>query len=46
VNPSAENVARYIFERTSQGLLKTPHAAAIARVTVWETDTSAATYQE
>jgi 6-pyruvoyltetrahydropterin/6-carboxytetrahydropterin synthase len=46
VNPSAENVAKYIYERTSQGLLKTPNGAGISHVTVWETDTSAATYRE
>jgi 6-pyruvoyltetrahydropterin/6-carboxytetrahydropterin synthase len=46
VNPSAENVAKYIYERTSQGLPKTPNGAGISQVTVWETDTSAATYRE
>jgi 6-pyruvoyltetrahydropterin/6-carboxytetrahydropterin synthase len=46
VNPSAENVAQYIYERTSQGLPKTPNGAGISQVTVWETDTSAATYRE
>lgn len=46
VNPSAENVAKYIYERTSQGLRKTPNSAGISQVTVWETDTSAATYRE
>jgi 6-pyruvoyltetrahydropterin/6-carboxytetrahydropterin synthase len=45
VNPSAENVAKYIYERTSQGLRKSPNGAAISQVTVWETDTSAATYR-
>jgi 6-pyruvoyltetrahydropterin/6-carboxytetrahydropterin synthase len=44
LNPSAENVAKYIYERTSQGLRKTPNGAEISRVTVWETETSAATY--
>ena len=46
LNPSAENIARYIYERTAKGLQKTPNGSGIARVTVWETDTSAATYQE
>jgi 6-pyruvoyltetrahydropterin/6-carboxytetrahydropterin synthase len=44
LNPSAENVAKYIYQRTSQGLRKTPNGAEISRVTVWETETSAATY--
>jgi 6-pyruvoyltetrahydropterin/6-carboxytetrahydropterin synthase len=46
VNPSAENVAKFIYERTSQGLLKTANGARVSHVTVWETDTSAATYRE
>jgi 6-pyruvoyltetrahydropterin/6-carboxytetrahydropterin synthase len=46
LNPSAENIARYIYERTAKGLVKTPNGSGIARVTVWETDTSAATYRE
>jgi 6-pyruvoyltetrahydropterin/6-carboxytetrahydropterin synthase len=46
VNPSAENMAKYIYERTSHGLLKTSNGVGISYVTVWETDTSAATYRE
>ena len=45
LNPSAENIARYIYEKTAKGLQKTPNGRGIARVTVWETDTSAATYR-
>ena len=45
LNPSAENIARYIFDASAQKLPKSANAASIASVTVWETDTSAATYR-
>lgn len=45
LNPSAENIARHIYDETSKNLLKAPNAPRIASVTVWETDTSAATYR-
>ncbi len=45
LNPSAENIARHIYDRTATQLPKAPNAAAISSVTVWETDTSAATYR-
>jgi 6-pyruvoyltetrahydropterin/6-carboxytetrahydropterin synthase len=45
LNPSAENIARHIFNRAATELPKAPNAAAISSVTVWETETSAATYR-
>jgi len=45
LNPSAENIARHIFDETARQLPKAPNAARVAGVTVWETDTSAATYR-
>jgi 6-pyruvoyltetrahydropterin/6-carboxytetrahydropterin synthase len=45
LNPSAENIARHIFDRTATELMRAPNAAAISSVTVWETETSAATYR-
>jgi 6-pyruvoyltetrahydropterin/6-carboxytetrahydropterin synthase len=45
LNPSAENIARHIFDRTAAELTQAPNAAAISSVTVWETETSAATYR-
>jgi 6-pyruvoyltetrahydropterin/6-carboxytetrahydropterin synthase len=45
LNPSAENIARHIFDRTATELTQAPSAAAISSVTVWETETSAATYR-
>jgi 6-pyruvoyltetrahydropterin/6-carboxytetrahydropterin synthase len=45
LNPSAENIARHIFDRTASDLPKAANAAGISSVTVWETETSAATYR-
>jgi 6-pyruvoyltetrahydropterin/6-carboxytetrahydropterin synthase len=45
LNPSAENIARHIYDRTAKELPQAPNAAGIASVTVWETETSAATYR-
>ncbi len=45
LNPSAENIARYIYEATSKGLQTAPNGAGIASITVWETDCCAATYR-
>lgn len=45
LNPSAENVARYIYDQAAKQLQRTPNDAAMASVTVWETETSAATYR-
>jgi len=44
VNPSAENIARYICDEASKQLPVAPNGARIASITVWETDTAAATY--
>ncbi len=41
LNPTAENIARWVAERLFEAL---PPEARPARVTVWESDTSAATY--
>ena len=40
-NPTAENLAKYIFE-----LMKDKLGAPLTKVTVWETPTSAASYYE
>jgi 6-pyruvoyltetrahydropterin/6-carboxytetrahydropterin synthase len=40
-NPSAENLARYIYAKMSEKFARLVH-----KVTVWETDTSAASYWE
>jgi len=45
LNPSAENIARYIYEETAKQLPNAPNGAGIASVTVWESDLTAATYR-
>ena len=45
VNPSAENLARYIYDETAKLLAGQMNGAAIASVTVWETETASATYR-
>jgi 6-pyruvoyltetrahydropterin/6-carboxytetrahydropterin synthase len=45
INPSAENIAKYIYDQCVPLLPGTPHGAAISSITVWETDTSAAVYR-
>ena len=45
LNPSAENVAKFIYDEASKQLPAAPNRAAISSITVWETDTSAATYR-
>jgi 6-pyruvoyltetrahydropterin/6-carboxytetrahydropterin synthase len=44
INPSAENLAKYFFDETSRQMKATPEGSRIASVTIWETDTSSATY--
>ena len=44
INPTSENMARYIYEQL-KSLLAEEHAQP-ASVSVWETDTSCATYSE
>jgi 6-pyruvoyltetrahydropterin/6-carboxytetrahydropterin synthase len=45
LNPSAENIARYIYDETAKQLPKAPNGAGIASVTVWESEVTAATYR-
>ena len=46
-NPSAENLARYFFDCTNQHVSKlTKERVRVERCTIFETDTSAATYRE
>ena len=47
VNPSAENIARYFFDRTAAQLLEmTGGRVRVKDCTIWETDTSYARYYE
>lgn len=45
LNPSAENIARHIHDQATKQLREMPNGAAVASVTVWETETSAATFR-
>jgi 6-pyruvoyltetrahydropterin/6-carboxytetrahydropterin synthase len=44
LNPSAENIARYIYEEVSKGLGQ-KEATRLAFVKLWETDTASAIYR-
>ncbi len=47
VNPSAENMARLFHDEITQGMAESrrENDVRVARVTVWETDTTGATYR-
>ena len=45
LNPSAENISKYIYDETSKEIKTAANGARIASITVWETDTTAATYR-
>ena len=45
LNPSAENIARHVYDRISAQLQATPNGASVASITVWEADETAATYR-
>jgi len=45
VNPSAENIARYLHEQISRQLPPASNGAKVSSVTVWESDLTAATYR-
>ena len=44
LNPSAENIAKYFYDRLSGGL-KNDVPVRVAEVKIWETDTSSAVYR-
>jgi 6-pyruvoyltetrahydropterin/6-carboxytetrahydropterin synthase len=44
LNPSAENMARYIYEQVVEGL-KPHEGVRVAAVKLWETDTASAVYR-
>jgi len=44
LNPSAENIAKYFYDRVSTGLAK-EIPTRISAVKIWETDTSSAVYR-
>jgi len=44
-NPSAENIAEYLYTEMSEGLANGPVPVRIREVKVWETDIQSATYR-
>jgi 6-pyruvoyltetrahydropterin/6-carboxytetrahydropterin synthase len=44
LNPSAENIAKYFYDRVSGGL-KNDVTVRVSQVQIWETDTSSAVYR-
>jgi 6-pyruvoyltetrahydropterin/6-carboxytetrahydropterin synthase len=47
LNPSAENMAKFFYDRTNERLKEqTDGRVTVKQVTLWETDTSEATYYE
>lgn len=45
LNPSAENIAKHIYDETSKQMHQMPNGAGISSITVWESDLTAATYR-
>ena len=45
LNPSAENIAKHIYDETARQMKTTANGATLASVTVWESDITAATYR-
>lgn len=47
INPSAENIARYFYDQTNEQLgSMTDGRVRVKDCTIWETDTTSATYYE
>ena len=44
LNPSAENLAKYFYDETARQMNAMPEGARVTSVTIWETDTTSATY--
>lgn len=45
INPSAENIAKYFYDELSRLLPGAANGSCLDRVTIFETDTSTATYR-
>ncbi len=45
VNPSAENLAKYFYDESARKIAALPVRAEITDITVWETDTTTASYR-
>jgi 6-pyruvoyltetrahydropterin/6-carboxytetrahydropterin synthase len=45
INPSAENIAKYLYDGTVEKMRGMQNVPRISSVTVWETDITSATYR-
>jgi 6-pyruvoyltetrahydropterin/6-carboxytetrahydropterin synthase len=45
INPSAENIAKYFYDETTRQMNAIPEGARVTSITIWETDTTSATYR-
>jgi 6-pyruvoyltetrahydropterin/6-carboxytetrahydropterin synthase len=45
LNPSAENIAKHIYDEAARQMNTTANGATLTSVTVWESDLTAATYR-
>jgi len=45
INPSAENLAKYFYDETTRQMSAMPEGARVTSITIWETDTTSATYR-
>jgi len=45
LNPSAENIARHVYQEAARQMRPSPNGARISGITVWETDVTSATYR-
>jgi 6-pyruvoyltetrahydropterin/6-carboxytetrahydropterin synthase len=45
LNPSAENIARFVYEQTAKQLPVNANGTGVASITVWESDVTSATYR-
>jgi len=45
LNPSAENIARHIYDEIAKQVRREANGAGVSSVTVWETEVTAATYR-
>jgi 6-pyruvoyltetrahydropterin/6-carboxytetrahydropterin synthase len=45
LNPSAENIARFVYDQTAKQLPANANGTGVASITVWESDVSSATYR-
>ncbi|MBI4466991.1 MAG: 6-carboxytetrahydropterin synthase QueD [Acidobacteria bacterium] len=45
LNPSAENIAKYFYDELRRRLAASPNGAVVREVTIFETETTTATYR-